>query len=200
MKVTIPESNADITLEQFIKYEQLKKREGVSDLEHNKRAISIFTNLPYQKIGKIKQSDYEVLINDIIKAINTEEPFQHTFKLNGVEYGFIPNLDKMTQAEYMDLSDYQDQPDKLNYLMAVLFRQIKNKDAFGNYSIEHYEGTDERAELFLQMPLNIVIGAIGFFLTLSKHLKKAIQRYTMEELARVAKRANTLKSGDGMLV
>lgn len=198
MKVTIPQNTKDITLGQVIRYNALKQREGLTDLEHNKRAISIFTNLPYQKIGGIKQTDYEDLINDITKAINTEQPFEPIFTLNEVEYGFMPNLDKMTQAEYMDLVEYQGKPENLNKVMAILFRPVKNKDVFGNYSINVYEGTAYRSEIFLDMPMNIVNGAMGFFLTLSRQLKDHILRSTTAELVKARKRRSTLKNGVGM--
>lgn len=198
MKVTIPQNTKDITLGQVIRYNALKQREGLTDLEHNKRAISIFTNLPYQKIGGIKQTDYEDLINDITKAINTEQPFEPIFTLNEFEYGFIPNLDKMTQAEYMDLVEYQGKPENLNKVMAILFRPVKNKDVFGNYSINAYEGTAYRSEIFLDMPMNIVNGAMGFFLTLSRQLKDHILRSTTAELAKARKRRSTSKNGVGM--
>lgn len=198
MKVTIPQNTKDITLGQVIRYNALKQREGLTDLEHNKRAISIFTNLPYQKIGGIKQTDYEELINDITKAINKDQPFEPIFTLNEVEYGFIPNLDKMTQAEYMDLVEYQGKPESLNKVMAILFRPIKNKDTFGNYSINTYEGTAYRSEIFLDMPMNIVNGAMGFFLTLSRQLKDHILRSTTAELVKARKRRSILKNGVGM--
>lgn len=198
MRVTIPSNTEDITLEQFIKYEQLKDREGISDLEHSKRAISIFTNLPYQKIGKIKHTDYISLVNDIVTALNTPQPFKHRFELKGIEYGFTPNLNAGTMDEFMDMSEYQQGVENLPKLMAVLFRPIVKEDAFGNYKIAEYDGTRERAELFKDMPMNIVKGGVDFFLTLSQQLRRAIQKSTIAELARVQKHQSTLRSGVGM--
>lgn len=198
MKVTIPENISDITLEQHLKYAKLNKRDGISDLEHNKRAISIFTSLPYQSIAKIHQSDYEGLVESIITALNTPCDFQSRFYLNGIEYGFIPNLDEITQGEYMDLVEYQADEKDLNKLMAVLFRRVTKTTKLGDYEIRAYDGTKERAELFLKMPMNIVSGALGFFLNLSKDLSKAILRYTAKELRKEQKQQNTSKNGVGI--
>ena len=200
MKVTIPENLKDITLEQFQKYDALNKRENISDLEYNKRCISIFTNLPYRDITNIKNTDYEGLLLDIAKALQTPTPFQNRFTLNDIEYGFNPNLDNVVQGEWVDMGEYQTEVKDYNKLMAILFRKVTKIDKFGNYDIEPYEGTKDRSEVFKDMPMNIVNGALGFFLTLSQELETAIQKSTMEELAKVQRHPTILKSGDGMQV
>ena len=163
MKVTIPENLKDITLEQFQKYDALNKRENISDLEYNKRCISIFTNLPYRDITNIKNTDYEGLLLDIAKALQTPTPFQNRFTLNDIEYGFNPNLDNVVQGEWVDMGEYQTEVKDYNKLMAILFRKVTKIDKFGNYDIEPYEGTKDRSEVFKDMPMNIVNGALGFF-------------------------------------
>ena len=198
MVVTVPENIEDITLDQFQKYHALNQREGILDHEYNKRCISIFTGLKYRQLGGIKNTDYEMLVKDIIKALDTQVEFKNVFTLNDVEYGFIPNLDSITQGEWVDLVEYQSDINTMHKLMAVLFRPITKKDKLGNYSIEPYNGTKERAELFKVMPLNIVNGALVFFLNLSKELKEAIQKSTRAELAKVAKQQITLRNGGGM--
>jgi hypothetical protein len=198
MIVTIPENIEDITLEQFQKYHALNQREGILDHEYNKRCISIFTGLKYRELDNIKNTDYEMLVKDIIKALDTPVDFKNSFTFEGVEYGFIPNFEDITQGEWLDLTEYQGDVDTMHKLMAVLFRPITKRDKFDNYAIETYSGTKERAELFKGMPLNIVNGALVFFLNLSKELKEAIQRSTAAELAKVAKQQTTLRNGDGM--
>lgn len=197
MTVTIPENIEDITLEQFQKYHALNQREGILDHEYNKRCISIFTGLKYRQLGGIKNTDYEMLVKDIIKALDTQVEFKNTFTFHGVEYGFIPNFDDITQAEWVDLTEYQGDIDTMHKLMAILFRPITKRDRFDNYAIADYNGTKERAELFKGMPLNIVNGALVFFLNLSKELKTAILRYTKAELAKVAKQRTIFRSGVG---
>lgn len=197
MIVTVPENIEDITLEQFQKYHALNQREGIKDVEYNKRCISIFTGLKYRELGNIKNTDYEMLVKDIIKALDTDVEFKNAFTLNGIEYGFIPNLDSITQGEWVDLVEYQSDINTMHKLMAVLFRPVTKKDKLGNYSIEPYNGTKERADAFKAMPLNIVNGALVFFLNLSKELREAIQKSTRAELAKVAKLQTTLRNGDG---
>ena len=83
--------------------------------------------------------------------------------------------------------------------MAILYRPIKNKDMSGNYSIVEYQGTTEGAEVMKNTPLNIVNGALGFFLTLSMDLLTYTQKYLKKESqVKVKQQETTLKSGDGM--
>ena len=188
MKITIPTDISDITISQHKKYLKLKKREDdITPNEFNKRAISIFTNLPYHTIEKIKVSDYLVLVEDIIKALETPALFKNKFELKGIEYGFITNFDEISQGEWIDIIEYQKDENEINKLMAILFRPIVKSDPFGNYEIKSYTGTGERATLFEDMPMSIVNGALGFFLTLSSELKTHIQRSTIVELQKVAR-------------
>ena len=55
----------------------------------------------------------------------------------------IPNFDKITGGEFLDLSEYENDDENLHKLMAVLYREVDKEDAFGNYSIKPYNGTEE---------------------------------------------------------
>lgn len=181
MTVTLPENISDITLEQYLKFEKLRKRKDLSDEEHNKRAIAIFTNIPYNKVKYVEQNDYEVVLSQIIAALNKEVEFVNRFKLNGIEYGFEPDLNGITAGQYADLMEYQGKPEKMNNLMAVLFRPVKKTDSLGNYEIEPYNGTGQHAQTLKGMPMNVVNGALTFFLSLRKALLISTLRYMTQE-------------------
>jgi len=198
VKVTLPENNSDITLLQFQKYQKLTEKKGLTSREFTARVISIFSNLDYHSLDGVKLTDYEDIVKQITTALNTEVEFKNRFYLDGVEYGFIPNLNDITTAEYVDLVEYGTKPETLNKVMAILFRRITNEDAFGNYRIIKYSGTALTGEIMKQAPMNIVNGALVFFSSLSKELRIAIQKYTKEVIARGIKRQDTLKNGVGM--
>lgn len=199
MKVIIPENISEITLEQYQQYEVLLKRKDLSDKEIILRKVKIFTGLPFNKISAMRYDDLEDIVNIIKTALETPCEFQQTFNICSVEFGFIPNFDDIKAKEYFDLSEYNDKPEELNKLMSILYRPIKEKDFKGNYSIVDYQGTKEWAEVMKQTPLNVVNGALGFFLTLSKELQAYIQRYLKKEnQQKVQQLGNTIKNGDGM--
>jgi len=192
VKITIPESLKDITLEKYQKYMKLiERKDEMDDYTFLKMVISLFTGLTLEQIDSIKQTELESLSNDITKALNQEVEFKKRFTMGGVEFGLIPSFDKMQSKEFYDLSGYSNDVDSLHKIMAVLFRPIKNSDSLENYTIEEYKGTEEWNELMKETPLNIVNGALGFFLTLQKDLQQAIQKSTDEVLTREKVQATT---------
>ncbi len=205
-EITLPETYEDITLNQFQRYDLLNKREDLDELGYNKRLIEIFTDLKHREIGRIPHKDYGDILKQIIEAMNKEAKFQNRFFIRDVEFGFIPNLDKVSPDEvealstgvYVDgianVGDVQD----YHKLMSVLFRPITTKDKFGNYEIESYKGTRKYEEIMKLMPMHIVNGAFVFFYHLSKELREHTQRYTNQVQAKVDRLQTILKSGDGM--
>jgi len=197
MKILLPENSSDITLLQYQKYYDLLQREGLDDNQHNVRKIQVFTGLKPNEIDGLSKKDIDETLAQIDLALNTPIEFVNRFTVEGTEFGFI-TLDKITGAEYFDLSKYKEDVETLHNLMAILFRPIKDKDAFGNYSVVPYNGTSEWAELMKLTPMNVVNGALFFFVNLSNELLNYIQRYTEAEQAREESQVITLKSGDGM--
>ena len=69
------------------------------------------------------------------------------------EFGFIPNLDKMTMGEYIDLNNYFENPQDMHKAMAVLFRPIhesyEDKDS---YRIDSYKGASVYCDIMKEMP------------------------------------------------
>ena len=205
MKVTIPESINDIALHQFQKYDLLLKRTDLTDEQFNVRKIEIFTGLDRKRIPLLSQKDYSEILILIDKALEQTTEFQPTFKIKDVEFGFIPNFDKITAGEYRDLTLYSQDIENMHKLMAVLFRPIKKRKWYqwfykrNKYKIVEYNGTEKRAEVMKYMPLSIVNGALVFFSNLANELIEYTQKYTTEEQARESTPATTSKNGGGML-
>jgi hypothetical protein len=198
MKLILPENISEITLLQYQKYIELQEREDLTPHDFNVRKIQIFTGLKSSEVKSISSIDYAEILNIIDKAINEEAFFQPTFKIENVEFGIIPNFDDMTMAEYIDLCKYETEGVKeLHKLMSILFRPISKKDAFGNYEIESYKGTDKYSEIMKLMPLSCVNGCLVFFCNLKNELLNFILKSTNQEQAKDKKQATTLKSGDG---
>lgn len=184
-KITIPESIADITLGQYQNF-----------VANPNMKIEIFTGLNKKEIDGISQKDLDYLNNQIDVALNSQSIFKQKFTLNDIEFGMIPNFDKITSKEYFDLSSYGVDIDTLHNVMAIAFRPIKDKGSL--YTIDDYNGTEQYAETMKQMPLNYVNGFLSFFLTLQNDLLNCIQKYTMEEQAMEYQLQTTLKNGVGM--
>ena len=198
MKVIIPENIADITLRQFQEIVEFTDKEGVSENEIKAEKIKIFAKLSYKQIESISKSDFDSLVNSIDEALNKPAEFEKTFEMNGIEFGFHPNLDAMNTSEYTDLMTYSGNTDELHKLIAILFRPITTKDRLGNYKIGKYDGTSEYAEYMKETPLHIVNGALVFFFHLSRELRSSILRYSEADPRKVRKHQIFGLSGGGM--
>tara|TARA_R110000796_G_scaffold103594_2_gene213008 strand:+ start:321 stop:923 length:603 start_codon:yes stop_codon:yes gene_type:complete len=197
MKVTIPESIKDIKLSQFQKLVSLP--DTITDAKLSIEKIKIFVGLTDEQIKSISQTDKESLVKSIDEALNKPREFEPRFKMGGVEFGFHPNLNDMSTAEHGDLMEYNSEPEELHRLMAILFRPITGKDLLGNYTIAKYNGTSEYCEAMKNTPLNIVNGALVFFLSLSKELRICFLKSSKaQELAKGQQQQIFGLSGVGM--
>ena len=174
------------------------ERTDLTPDQFNKRKVEIFTGLERNRLNLISQKDYKEIVEQIDIALNQTVEFKPTFFMEDVEFGFIPNLDKITAGEYRDLSLYGVDVQEMHKLMAVLFRPIKKKDIVGNYSIINYEGTERYAAIMRYMPLSVVNGALVFFSNLANELVIYTQRFTEAEQLKAEQQATTSKNGDGM--
>jgi hypothetical protein len=171
MKVEInkPESLKDITLEQYQKFVAIKE-------PTNDDLLSIFLNVDLEIINKIKATEIDRLVSHINGLFELEQHHQLRFNLNGVKYGFIPDLDSITYGENKDITTYLNDWGKMHKAMAVLYRPITLSKG-GKYLIEDYEGTRLTSEVMKQMPLSVVMGSMVFFYNLTNALLKAIPNY-----------------------
>mgnify|MGYP000253324778 CR=1 FL=1 len=119
-------------------------------------------------------------------VLNSKPELSQTFKLEGtdgvvVEFGMIPNLDKMSYGEFIDLEKYLFSDKDLHKAMAVLYRPIKFKSK-DKYLIHEYKGTSYMANVMKDTPLDVAISARVFFYRLATKLGNYTMAYTLKEL------------------
>jgi len=91
------------------------------------------------------------------------------FKHNDKEYGLVQDFYKLTMAEWVDLEVYSNGEnvlDNIHKIMAILYRPVVKKLKNNKYQIENYNSNDieQRAEEFLDLPLEFYLSVSGFFL------------------------------------
>ena len=59
INITLPESTEDITLDMYLKLEDIFKREDINDYDKENRAIKAVTGMRYDLIDRMKQKDRE---------------------------------------------------------------------------------------------------------------------------------------------
>lgn len=195
--VNQPTSLDEISLLQYQKF--LKASETIDGHFLNQKMISLFCGMSLSEALMISKKDVNELVRDISALFENEEPLQKTFKIKGVEFGFIPNLDNITMGEFIDLDTYMGNWDDMHKAMAVLYRPVtkKYKDT---YEIEQYESSDKYADVMKFAGMGVVQGSTFFLLNLSKALITASQHSLMEELTQEITQQldSSGKNGDGI--
>lgn|SRR5690606_9635165 len=160
--VYIPEKLSEITLRQYQEF-----------LKDESKAVEIFCGI--DDIKNVSKKDYEFLVESISKVLN-ELPGELVtrFRVNNVEYGFIPNLDNMTLGEFIDLDDSLGDDKQLLRSMNVLCRPI-TKTIADKYDIEPYTAVINND--LLDMPLDAVLSSHVFFWNLSNQLLEITQNF-----------------------
>ena len=176
VEISIPSSLKEVKLKDYQEYLTI-------DEPNNDDLIKCILNIDQKELGEIKASNVDYLLNHVVKLFEDKQELVPTFKLYGVEYGFIPNLDEITYGENKDVTTYINDWESMHKAMAVLFRPIKQKQR-DKYIIEEYEGSHKYSEVMKDMPLEVVMGAMVFFYNLTNVLLKSIPSYLEKQMER----------------
>lgn len=169
MRVVIPTDLKEIKLSQYLRYLKVLKDNQDDETFVCIQMVAIFCNLNVADVMKIPVNDFAEIVEQLAKVLDQKPQLVRTFKMDGVHYGFIPNLDKMTIGEHATMDSLLGNDDNLALLMSVMYRPI-TKSALPFYQIEAYDGDESKAELFKDVRMDVVIGSILFFWNLSKEL------------------------------
>jgi hypothetical protein len=179
VKLTIPNEWSDITIGVYQEYIKIQESKAS---EKNKviRSLALLCNTSPFVVKKMAYTDLLDIMNIIKGMIDTEpkkEDFVKVFTFSEIEFGFVPNLNKLTTGEYIDLESYCKNPiENLHIIMSILYRKVTNK-VNDRYAIEPYNPDEFKEELFKDCPMNIALSSLGFFLTLGERLAKTSLLY-----------------------
>ena len=195
MNVIVPNRLDEITLGQ---YQRFQKLEGDEDFL-GRKMVEIFCGIKMDVINKMKVSSITKINETLLKAFSKRPEFQSTFKLDGVEYGFISNLDEITFGELHDIETTITDWQRMNETMAVLYRPIVQKMG-KRYRIKDYDADALQAELMRKMPLSAAMGAMVFFCDLGMDLSRTfLTSLAKERQTNSAASPSSQDAGDGFL-
>ena len=196
LEITIPEKLNEITLGQYQQWLKVAEGKEITPFLQQKM-IEIFCNVTLKQVLMIKASDVDAITNDIAKVFEEKPKLVTMFKLDEIEFGFIPKLDEMSFGEYIDLDSYLPKWETMHKAMTVLFRPVTYKKK-EKYLISDYEGSGKYD--LRNMTLDVVFGSVVFFWNLRNELQKHILNYlaNQKEETISQKLKDLLKSGDGI--
>ena len=176
LDLSVPKTLRGVKLKEWVKFFDIyeKNKDNESSEFLNKKMLEIFCGTKLKDLHKIPVSSFDGIIEHLYTILNSNTPLVNRFKMKGsddveVEFGFIPNLDKMTYGEWEDLENYIWDNKNMHRAMAVLYRPLVYNIG-DKYKIHEYQGTDFYADLMKEMPIDIALGAKVFFYRLATKL------------------------------
>ena len=159
IEINVPTNLNEITLEQYQKFLKIAENNPEGNFL-NAKMIEIFCGIPLSDSYKLKMSSVTAIIDILSELLASKPDHVERFEMNGVEYGFIPDLDDMSLGEYIDLDNNASKWEQMHLAMNVLYRPIKTSK-IGKYNIEDYNVNNPEA--MKDMPLGAAIGSLFFF-------------------------------------
>jgi hypothetical protein len=196
IEINVPTSLSEVTLGQYQKFLKIAEENPEGNFL-NAKMIEIFCGIPLSDSYKLKMSSVTAII-DILNELLSQTPKRvEQFTMNGVQYGFIPDLDEMSLGEYVDLDGSASDWNNMHIAMNVLYRKIKIKKS-GKYNIVDYNV--ENPEKMKDMPLDAAIGSLFFFYNLGMELSKhtILSSSNQEEMEAYQEQLISQTNGDGI--
>jgi len=196
IEINVPTSLSEVTLGQYQKFLKIAEDNPEGNFL-NAKMIEIFCGIPLSDSYKLKMSSVIAII-DILNELLSQTPKRvEQFTMNGVQYGFIPDLDEMSLGEYVDLDGSASDWNNMHIAMNVLYRKIKIKKS-GKYNIVDYNV--ENPEKMKDMPLDAAIGSLFFFYNLGMELSKhtILSSNNLEEMEVYQDQLISQTNGDGI--
>ena len=201
LEISIPTELNEIKLSQYQAFLKIAKDNQDSEFLQQKM-VQTFCGIDLKEVAQIRYKEVAEITESLGRMFNvSNHKFISKFKLGGVEFGFIPNLDDMTFGEYTDLDTYITDWEQMHKAMAVLYRPIKKNGLNGMYEIEKYNGSITYSDVMKHCPLDVVFGANVFFYHLGNELLNSTLTYleNNQEIQTILQQHNSEKDGDGTL-
>ena len=196
IEINVPTSLNEITLGQYQKFLKVSE-ENPEGSFLNAKMIEIFCGIPLSDSYKLKMSSVQAIVDILTEMLEETPAHIDKFTLDGVVYGFVPDLDEMTLGEYVDIDGNASDWQKMHTAMSVLYRPvITNKG--GKYNIKEY--TADNPDNMKDMPLGAAIGSLFFFYNLGIELSKhtILSSSNQQEMETIHSMLTSGENGDGI--
>jgi hypothetical protein len=177
IKIEVPTKWSAVTLKQYL---SLRKDLETYAGEEDAITACLFhhlCNFPLEYIQQLNIDTYIAIKGDLINFFNNIDlPLQKFITIDGVEYGFEPDLSRMAYGAYVDISKYEtfEINEKWAEIMSILYRPVI-KTTGKLYDIKAYDGTID-GDKFMDVSMDIHFGTLFFLKTLLKDLLKDTQK------------------------
>lgn len=199
MEILVPTSINDITLEQYQKFYKINTENQEEEFFIFK-TIEIFCGIDMKTISKFPFKDAKAISEDILGVLDQTVPFQDRFELNGIKYGFIPDLQAMSLGEFIDLEESLRDTKDFHIAASVMYRPV-TKEFKEIYAIDGYEANKSIQMDMKGAPIGIISAAIVFFYNIVNELLMVSQDFSQKEKERIStilEKLNSQKNTAGL--
>jgi len=178
LTIEIPTSWKDITLGTYLKMQA--DLENYRDDEEAQIALMLhhLCKIQPEYLKGLSADSYNLLKARLGQFVSPDGiELKQFININGKEYGFEPNLSKMSYGAYADITQYDTITIDKNWakIMSILYRPITQKKG-ERYQIEAYTGEIDETP-WLDVDMETHWGTMFFFVHLQKDLLNATQKY-----------------------
>jgi len=194
IKFTLEDKQYEIpeimTIGHYVK--MYKMKDLFSDDYYAAKLVNLFTGA---KVEDLLETDFEkvnYLASEIMKLIPQERPpFKDRFELDGVQYGFFPQWEDLSFAEFVDMDTISSKKedellDMLHLLCAIMYRPIVTERSPHDFDIEKYDikSMKIRAELFKnKLDVGVILAAQFFFINFANRYSNYFQLSSIKTLS-----------------
>jgi hypothetical protein len=181
IKIVVPTKWSAVTLKQYLALQRDLKVYGEDENAYVACLLHHLCGFSAEYLHNLDTETFIKIKKDLTGFMtNTDSELQRFIKIDGVEYGFEPNLSKMSYGSYLDITKHDTFAIDENWakIMSILYRPVKRK-SMGTYEIEEYALKDNEA-LFLEVPMDVHYGALFFFVRLLTALPSVILKSMMD--------------------
>ena len=200
LDIIVPTQWKDLDLYTYLRFiKEAKNYEDNIDAQTD-LMIHHFCTLDFETIRGLSLESYNLVKDKLNQFENPEKlELQRFVKIGDVEYGFEPNLSKMSYGAYVDISQYEELAIDKNWgkIMNILYRPVEKKQG-ELYTIEPYTGKDDW-EKWLGVGMDVHFGGLFFFINLYQDLLKGILNSSIVTEQQPNTNLTLLKSGRAIL-
>ena len=199
MKIQVPTTLNDITLGQYQRFMEANK-EGADEDFLLFKTIEVFCDVDIKTVSQFPIEDAQDIAAEVNAILTQTSSFQRHFTLDGVEYGFIPDMEAMTIGEYIDLESGMGDPKQFHKSAAVMYRPVKRrfKDL---YTIEAYSGSNHDINKAKEFPMGAISAGFVFFYNIANELLADSPQYLkelLEKISTIQESPSSTKNGAGL--
>tara|TARA_R100000781_G_scaffold857_1_gene1442 strand:+ start:1945 stop:2586 length:642 start_codon:yes stop_codon:yes gene_type:complete len=191
---TLIDNWSDVTLEKWASIIAIKEK---STTKEALETITALSDIPRKLVSQLAVTDVANIMTKLAEMQkSSNNNLKNIIEIEGMEYAFHPDLERITLGEYADLESFiTDGVEKnLANIMAILYRPITKK-VKENYLIQAYDGQISlRAEAMKKMKAEDVHSALVFFWTFAKTLSTILPLCLADRVQKIVDEQQTNSS------